>query len=804
MEFTTFTELMKTAKDLDGGTLSDEATKALLKFYQYWGNYLDAVPAFLAFLYQPMGMLGKAMYSITNSLERVFNNLFKLFGLFGYLGDQNTLVGQIYHYLQLLGIGIFTVLLIARVLTSLLGVRLKYKEVLTHFMLVTLVVAVLPQAVTKVSTVLAQDMQRVQSMDVNGNNSQYSSLALQPIKNNVVDLKVLIDNDFDTKKFPMDDHGYINPVQKGSTAVNSINDKKGERLSPNFVTQLNFSAALGTTDVESLEKLDEKTKGYKGLFLHKVNGMQDGISTISEHRALKGLSAFESVYPRYKVNWVGMYAQFIVLMVLLTMMSIKVVKSIFETVLTSIIAPIQGYSSVESSKKFKELLMTIVGAIAGIFFEIIIMRVSLEVMRDLPSISLSGVSGLTGNFFDGLNMWETCISSIIVYFGIFFGAMQGVSIIERWLGVSTGHSDTAQQMMGGILMANALSAGTRGTGQMLAGAGSTALNVATSAPGVAARVAGSGAKGIAAAGGGLSAAADSVKQQGLINTAKAGMANVADKAGNKLTDQVGGLTNKAGEAMDGAMDGGYKSTKEMLNDGDTSRLPEQTAESLKEDIAGGEGPEGTRNEGLQYGSREELGLVNPPDIEPVSIPESGTRSNDPDTSNPDLPSGGISPESNTRDYGLNSDSLHESSSGGITPTRQYSNNGISANTSTVPAGVKQAKERLNSDPANQKNRGIQPGKNSGDVRGVNERKTSIAQTDNGSSGPGGAAPSANQSGKGTNQTAKGVKNTSSKEHYQKAEQNFKQASSTLQFGAQKMNMGSSRSHIRGAESNDEE
>lgn len=790
---------MKTAKDLDGGTLSDEATKALLKFYQYWGNYLDAVPAFLAFLYQPMGMLAKAMYSITNSLERVFNNLFKLFGLFGYLGDQNTLVGQIYHYLQLLGVGIFTVLLIARVLTSLLGVRLKYKEVLTHFMLVTLVVAVLPQAVTKVSTVLAQDMQRVQSMDANGNNSQYSSLALQPIKNNVVDLKVLIDNDFDTKKFPMDDHGYINPVQKGSSAVNSINDKKGERLSPNFVTQLNFSAALGTTDVESLEKLDEKTKGYKGLFLHKVNGMQDGISAISEHRALKGLSAFESVYPRYKVNWVGMYAQFIVLMVLLTMMSIKVVKSIFETVLTSIIAPIQGYSSVESSKKFKELLMTIVGAIAGIFFEIIIMRVSLEVMRDLPSISLSGVSGLTGNFFDGLNMWETCISSIIVYFGIFFGAMQGVSIIERWLGVSTGHSDTAQQMMGGILMANALSAGTRGTGQMLAGVGSTALNVATSAPGVAARVAGSGAKGIAAAGGGLSAAADSVKQQGLINTAKAGMANVADKAGNKLTDQVGGLTNKAGEAMDGAMDGGYKSTKEMLNDGDTSRLPEQTAESLKEDIAGGEGPEGTRNEGLQYGSREELGLVNPPDIEPVSIPESGSRSND-----PDLPSGGISPESNTRDYGLNSDSLHESSSGGIAPTRQSSNNGISANTSTVPAGVKQAKERLNSDPANQKNRGIQPGKNSGDVRGVNERKTSIAQTDNGSSGPGGAAPSANQSGKGTNQTAKGVKNTSSKEHYQKAEQNFKQASSTLQFGAQKMNMGSSRSHIRGAESNDDE
>lgn len=69
---------------------------------------------------------------------------------------------------------------------------------------------------------------------------------------------------------------------------------------------------------------------------------------------------------------------------------------------------------------------------------------TLEICRDLPTLSVSAITKLSGGFFDGLNMWEQCLAAGLVYIGVFFAAMQGVSMIERWLGVSTGHSDTAQ------------------------------------------------------------------------------------------------------------------------------------------------------------------------------------------------------------------------------------------------------------------------------------------------------------------------------------------------------------------------
>lgn len=779
MTFQTFTELMKTAKDLNGTSLSDEANKALLTFYRYWGNYLDPIPAFLAFLYKPMGMFAKGCYQITNSLEHVFNNLFKLVGLFGYLGNQDTLIGSMYHYLQLLGVGIFTALLAARALASVLGKRLKYKDTITHFMLVTLVLSVLPAAITKFSTAMANDMYRIETMGVNENEKQYSSLALQPIKNNVVDLKVLIDNDFDTKKFPMDDQGYIKPVGKNSTPVNTITDGKEDRLSPNFVSQINFGAALGTTDVESLEKLDEKTPGYKGLFLHQVNSLQTGITYISEHRALKGLGAFESVYPRFKVNWIGMFGQFAILMVLLTMMSIKVVKSVFETVLTAIIAPIQGYTSVESSKKFKELLMTIVGAIAGIFFEMLIMRVTLEVMRDLPAISLNGVAGLTGTFFDGLNMWEKCISSIIVYLGVFFGAMQGVTIIERWLGVSTGHSDTTQQLAGAMMMANATGAGVGALTHAGAGIGNTAMHAASQAPRMAGQLGAAGTRGIAAAGGGLSAASDAVKHQGLGNTVKAGMANAAEKAGNKVNDTVGGIKDRAAGAVDDSLENGYQSTKKMLDDGDTTRLPQQTPDSLKEDIPDTADVTGeNRNIGLQYGSREELGLPNPNDPEPLA---EGTMSEPvPDPA-----------EMDARGYGLNQDVLgNAANSGGLTQSGQGNtfSKDVPLSASEIPKRAKNARERLNADPANQTNRGISS----------EGRLRQNLQNANGLDAASSRTPTPRKERNSSDVRSSG--SSTSREHYQKSTQHLRQMNTGLQTGAQKMGMGSAQSHIRGYQS----
>lgn len=579
MDYSSFSQLVqKLSLSDDWKNLNDSATQSVISFYRYWGNYLDPNYAFLTLLMKPVGFIVKALYSFTNALENIFNNMFKLFGLFGYLGNQNTLVGQFYHWFQILGVTIFTLLLVYRAVISLLGKKMKYGEVIKHFMLVTMVVAVLPTAITKVTTAMANDIDNIESVSTSNNgDTNHVSLALQPVKNNVVDIKTLVNNDFSTSKFKMDDQGYIKPSSKGVANTNSITDDTKKRNTDSYINNIDFSANFGATDQDMLEAMEKKHKGIEGLFLHTINGSGDGLNTVTAHTFLmKGFNVFEPVYSRYKVNWLGLFAQQIVLIILLISMSIKVVKSIFEMVLTCMIAPIQGYSSVSSSKKFKELLMTISGGLAGILFEIIIMRFSLEIMRDLPTLALTGIdnANLSGSFFSGLNMWEQCISSIIVYVGIFFGSMQGVSVIERWLGVSTGQNDTLQQVMGAAMVANAAGSAMGGLAHVAMGTGGAVMSGVRKAPQVAKGLGQKGASAVAAGGKGLSSMAgtasgvvDSVKNQGLKNTASAAASHTIGAAANTANGLKDGVKNKAGQvagASDSAFNSSYDKTRSAL------------------------------------------------------------------------------------------------------------------------------------------------------------------------------------------------------------------------------------------------
>ena len=557
--------------------ITGENGEKVAQFYSYWSNYLDSSPAFLSFLAYIPGALAKALYSITASLEHVFNNMFKLFGLFGYLGDSNTVIGKFFFWFQVLGTTIFSLVLVVSAIAGVFTKPVKYKGVITNFLLVTLVTAVMPLALTTISTTIAQDAMNIQtvSSEAPDGSKQYSSLAIQPMKNNIVDLKVLIDNDFSTELFPLDDYGYIKPPKEGSTPVNNITDSTDKRDTTDFATRIDFGATYGASSSDLLDDMEGKYKkkfgvnGIKGLFLHKLNSNQTGVETITEHRFLGQLNAFEHVYMRYHVNWIGMFMQYIILIVLLIAMSIKFVKSVFDILIEGLISPIQGYSSLSNSKKYKELLRTMGGALAGIFFEVVIMRVTLEICRDLPTLAVSSVTKLSGGFFDGLNMWEQCLAASLVYIGIFFAAMQGVTMIERWLGVSTGHSDTAQQLLGAMMMGNAFATGAGAIGHGMMGIGGFGINMAKKAPG--AVTAGSKILGnsLATTGGGIRGAWNAVKDQGVVNAAKGGLSNMfsaADLAGKeavgKVKDFAGGVADNLGQKEQSAHDAVYRGLKD--------------------------------------------------------------------------------------------------------------------------------------------------------------------------------------------------------------------------------------------------
>lgn len=578
MKFNTYSDvarnLSKDLLDLNGatnGNITGANAEKFADFYLYWGNYLEPTPAFLAYLMQLMGGIVKALYLICISLEHVFNNMFKLFGLFGYLGDQSTIFGKLFFGFQVLGTTLFSLVLVVSALTGVFSKPVKYKNVIVNFLLVTMVTAALPLALTTFANAIALDAQSVQTLTADGTNdkSNISSLAIQPMKNNVVDVKVLIDNDFNKDLFPMDNFGFIKPVKEGSTAVNRITDNKKKRDTSDFATKIDFSANYGTSNEELLKDMEVQynkkfgVKGIKGLFLHKLNASQDGVETITTHKVIGELNAFEPVYLRYKVNWIGMIAQYLILITLFIVMSIKFVKSVFDIFINSLISPIQGLSSL-SSKKYKELLRTIGGGLAGIFFEVVIMRITLEICRDLPTLSITGIERLSGGFFTGLNMWEQCIAACVVYIGLFLSAMQGVTMIERWLGVSTGHNETSQQLIGAMMMGNAFAtgAGALGSGAMALATGGTSL--AAQAPGAIASAGKHVANGFANTAGGFKGVSDSIKDQGFGNTVKGGVSNGIDLAsimGSNAGDKVGGAVDSFDKKSQNAQKSTYNALK---------------------------------------------------------------------------------------------------------------------------------------------------------------------------------------------------------------------------------------------------
>ena len=571
MKYDTFSDLMSNFKDLNREIpATDPRSVPLVEFYKYWSNYLEPTPAYMAFLNSLWGTLAKGLYFITASLEHVFNNLFKLFGLFGYLGNQDTIIGQFFHWFQLIGVTLFTLILVVSAITGVFTKPVKYKGVITNFLMVTFISSVLPMALTAVSTSIAQDAQNIQTVKstTEDDSSYFSSLAIQPMKNNVVDLKVLIDNDFSTELFHLDDYGFIKPPKEGSTPVNNITDSPDKRDTSDFASRIDFSATFGATDSELLDTLEKKQKGLKGLFLHQLNATQDGILTVNEHKFIGQLNAFEPVYKRYKVNWIGMFAQYIILIVLLVSMAIKLVKSIFDIVIQALISPLVGYTSL-SSKKYKELLRTAVGALTGIFFEVAIMRVTMEILRDLPTLSVSAITKLSGGFFDGLNSWEQMIAACVVYIGVFLAAMQGVTMIERWLGVSTGHSDTAQQLIGAMMAGQAFATGAGAVGNLALGAGQFGMDMAKKAPGMVASGSKKFGNSLAVTGGGIRGAFNAVRDQGVAGAIKGGVSNMVDlaevmgkEAVGNVKDFAGGVADHLGQKEQAGHDAVYRGLKD--------------------------------------------------------------------------------------------------------------------------------------------------------------------------------------------------------------------------------------------------
>lgn len=427
----------------------DKNAVRLGAFYDQWSNYLSTIPEILTYVQIIPQFFARSFYGISMVLESAYIALFNLFGFFDYLGDSGSYIGQIFSGLRLVGTTLFVLLLVVKVTASFFSKPLPYGEVFNSLILATMVSSFLPQALQVGGTLTKDITSKAMGLSENGSDNQKGSLSIVPIQNNIVDVKQLLKADFNTSKLGLDSQGYV-----------SFNSTWAKQNGLNKITDANFmhtdlTSWYGASDKDVLEGFKKNKNTYHEgtitLFTHKLGTNDEDqveIKTIKESTWLSKNNIFTPVYLRYRVNWIGLFVQQLLIIAVLFSMGIKLVQSIISILIGSAVAPFVVFTSVGNTAKIKDVIMSVISGFIGINIEAIMTRFALIVMRD-------GVGMVSAD----LGFWSSILTSIMIYFGAYMSIINGNQMVERWLGISTTQNGGRQflgQVARGAMTAYAL------------------------------------------------------------------------------------------------------------------------------------------------------------------------------------------------------------------------------------------------------------------------------------------------------------------------------------------------------------
>ena len=428
------------------------STQKTVDFYNQWSVYLHDVYPFMQMLYVIPASFVKLLFFVSSSIEALFDKIFILFGLFNYLSDTTTWLGKFYFWGRFIGIAIFVTMLIARITLSFIGGSFKYKEFFNNLIIISFALNVLPTALVASGNFISHATTTLRTHSTDSKVKQ--SLSLQPVKSNIVDLFYIIDEDFDTKKLQYDvNTGYI---QKDPSKLNDITDRNLQYTKLEDFIGASTEEMLNFYIYKDDDKKEKRTSSddYYGVATlltsikkqgEKRNGKDHYVIAGVEISSMFGMdfSIFTPVYPRYKVDYLAIFIQQIMLISLMLGLLISMLQTVFKVLLSSVVAPFVAYTSVEDSTKFMELLQSIFSGIAGIFFEIAILQFSLWFLKHAQTVAI-GKATLLSN----LGWFSKVVMIIILYIATYLGAMQGSSAIKSWLGVSTGAKSGVMTALG--------------------------------------------------------------------------------------------------------------------------------------------------------------------------------------------------------------------------------------------------------------------------------------------------------------------------------------------------------------------
>lgn len=505
----------------------------LASFYAQWDQYLHPTTGvFIAFGFIPE-MLSKGIYSFSYAIEKAYLNMFKLFGMFDYISQSDSFVGQVYKWLQIVGISLFVLVTLIRLIMAMAGAPFRYREFFNHIILVTFSVTALPVFASKFGSAIAKDTVGLAYYDITGS-GQSISLSVTPFRGNTVDLEMLYAMDFDTDKLGYNEDTHFiagdknwNTISDGNIWFTNFTETYGptnkamlqyysgregrvsslpkmlgirEDGSVDWWQQVKNSAAMSnpvTALLQTSKLFFTGWKEQKDLKEDQANSPYNGFSdvmrsTLNTIRYADGKIAYARVttsksgyflgfdntaflptYARYKVDWIALITQQIILLLLLIGLLVTTVRVIFKTLITVIISPLVSYAAVGNSMRILEVWQEVMTGIAAIWFQLLFVKVAQWFLITYSEVKVNLGSGasdvakktLGGSFYDGLDPFQHAIATIAVYLGVYLAVSQGSKVLERWIGIDTNLSSGTKAgvatMAVGAMAASKMGGGAR-------------------------------------------------------------------------------------------------------------------------------------------------------------------------------------------------------------------------------------------------------------------------------------------------------------------------------------------------------
>lgn len=402
--------------------IPDSDTGTVINFYINWSSYLHLNYGFLHATY---GYLQKAtvnlLFSTDRGLEKIYDTVFSFLGWEGNISNSSGPLYGLWYFFQFMGWSLLALGLLIVAFQSLMH-RSDWGKIGTNVVLAAMTMTLLPMMMQMFNTVAVDAESAIKSVK---GTEMTTDIAVQPIKNNVIDLSTLIRRDFGNFKYKPEAKKIRNVANWN--VINSAKDVK----------EMDFGQYLDKKTMNDDLKLSKYKAGEAAMNYHleDEHNQVDGGYIIAKN-SNAGLGTLnDRYYSRYSVNWIGLIGQSLIIGVVLLIAGIRVCKDSYELTLMSFIAPLVAYRSIRSTKKLRDLISSIAGMYTSIVFMMALIRVYL--------IGLVVCQAKV----PGMNWFERSIVILMLYAGGAFAMFGGLNYLERVTGVSQGLSDEAGQAM---------------------------------------------------------------------------------------------------------------------------------------------------------------------------------------------------------------------------------------------------------------------------------------------------------------------------------------------------------------------